>query len=61
MKPLFRSTRTNLPLPPPLQRCATIFLGGIISLPMGMENGAPIGGKLENLQHFMIAEFVTSR
>ncbi|RUO30080.1 peptidase M19 [Aliidiomarina sedimenti] len=25
---------------------------GLISLPMGMENGAPIEGKLENLQHF---------
>ena len=28
------------------------FRDGIISLPMGMENGAPIEGKLENLQHF---------
>ncbi len=25
---------------------------GLISLPMGMENGAPIDGKLENLEHF---------
>lgn len=25
---------------------------GLISLPMGMENGAPIAGKLENLEHF---------
>lgn len=28
------------------------FAEGRISLPMGMENGAPIEGKLENLQHF---------
>lgn len=28
------------------------FEQGLISLPMGMENGAPIEGKLENLQHF---------
>ena len=25
---------------------------GLISLPMGMENGAPVEGKLENLKHF---------
>ncbi len=28
------------------------FEKGIISLPMGMENGAPIEGKMENLKHF---------
>ncbi|WP_113908049.1 dipeptidase [Aliidiomarina celeris] len=28
------------------------FEAGLMSLPMGMENGAPIEGKLENLQHF---------
>ena len=28
------------------------FARGLISLPMGMENGAPIAGKLENLKHF---------
>ncbi|GLR17025.1 dipeptidase [Portibacter lacus] len=28
------------------------FKKGIISLPMGMENGAPIEGKLENVQYF---------
>ncbi len=28
------------------------FEAGKISLPMGMENGAPIEGKLENLRHF---------
>ncbi len=28
------------------------FGSGVISLPMGMENGSPIDGKLENLQHF---------
>jgi len=28
------------------------FQKGIISLPMGMENGAPIEGKMENLQYF---------
>ncbi|RTE87658.1 MULTISPECIES: dipeptidase [Gammaproteobacteria] len=28
------------------------FEQGLISLPMGMENGAPIEGKFENLQHF---------
>ncbi len=28
------------------------FAKGLISLPLGMENGAPLEGKLENLQHF---------
>lgn len=28
------------------------FNKGLISFPMGMENGAPVQGKLENLQHF---------
>ncbi|MFK7886849.1 MAG: dipeptidase [Gammaproteobacteria bacterium] len=28
------------------------FERGVISLPLGMENGAPIAGKLENLKHF---------
>lgn len=28
------------------------FNNGLISLPMGMENGAPIEGKIENLHHF---------
>ncbi|MCO4321873.1 dipeptidase [Aliidiomarina quisquiliarum] len=28
------------------------FTAGLISLPMGIENGAPIEGKLENLHHF---------
>lgn len=28
------------------------FAAGKISLPMGMENGAPIEGKLDNLRHF---------
>lgn len=28
------------------------FAKGLISLPMGMENGSPVEGKLENLQHF---------
>lgn len=28
------------------------FAAGIMSLPMGMENGAPIEGDLENLRHF---------
>jgi membrane dipeptidase len=28
------------------------FEAGIMSLPMGMENGSPIEGDLENLQHF---------
>lgn len=28
------------------------FARGLISFPMGMENGSPIEGKLENLQHF---------
>lgn len=28
------------------------FKNGIISLPMGMENGSPIEGNMENLQHF---------
>lgn len=30
----------------------TQFANGLISLPMGMENGAPIEGDLQNLQHF---------
>ncbi len=30
----------------------TQFAKGLISLPMGMENGSPIEGKLENLRHF---------
>ena len=28
------------------------FARGLISLPMGMENGSPVEGKLENLRHF---------
>ncbi|WNC73755.1 dipeptidase [Thalassotalea psychrophila] len=28
------------------------FQQGLISLPMGMENGSPIEGKIENLKHF---------
>ncbi len=28
------------------------FTKGLVSLPMGMENGSPIEGKLENLKHF---------
>ena len=28
------------------------FTQGLISLPLGMENGAPLKGSLENLQHF---------
>ena len=28
------------------------FAKGLISLPMGMENGSPIEGNLENLRHF---------
>ena len=28
------------------------FARGLISLPMGMENGSPIEGKLDNVQHF---------
>ncbi|MRX26552.1 dipeptidase [Kangiella sp. HZ709] len=28
------------------------FKQGLISLPMGMENGSPIAGSIENLQHF---------
>ena len=28
------------------------FAQGLISLPMGMENGSPVEGKLENLKHF---------
>ncbi|MDZ7268214.1 MAG: dipeptidase [candidate division KSB1 bacterium] len=28
------------------------FKKGLLALPMGMENGAPIAGKLENLRHF---------
>jgi len=28
------------------------FAKGLISLPMGMENGTPVEGKLENLKHF---------
>jgi len=28
------------------------FDGGLISFPLGMENGSPIAGDLENLQHF---------
>jgi membrane dipeptidase len=28
------------------------FAKGLVSLPMGMENGSPIEGKLENLRHF---------
>ena len=28
------------------------FARGLLSLPMGMENGSPIEGKLENLKHF---------
>jgi membrane dipeptidase len=28
------------------------FAKGLISLPMGMENGSPVEGKLENLRHF---------
>jgi len=30
----------------------TQFAKGLISLPMGMENGSPVEGKLENLKHF---------
>jgi len=30
----------------------TNFKKGLISLPMGMENGSPIEGKLDNLKHF---------
>jgi len=30
----------------------TQFARGLISLPMGMENGSPVEGKLENLKHF---------
>ena len=28
------------------------FAKGLIALPMGMENGSPVEGKLENLRHF---------
>lgn len=28
------------------------FSEGLISLPLGMENGAPVAGSMENLQHF---------
>lgn len=28
------------------------FAAGVLSMPLGMENGAPIEGKLENLRHF---------
>ncbi len=28
------------------------FARGVVSLPMGMENGAPVQGRLENLEHF---------
>lgn len=28
------------------------FEAGLMSMPMGMENGSPIEGKIENLQHF---------
>ncbi len=28
------------------------FARGVVSLPMGMENGAPLEGKIENLEHF---------
>ena len=28
------------------------FNQGLISLPMGMENGGPVGGEVENLEHF---------
>jgi len=28
------------------------FADGLISLPMGMENGGPLGGRVENLEHF---------
>jgi membrane dipeptidase len=30
----------------------TQFAKGLVSLPMGMENGSPVEGKLENLRHF---------
>lgn len=28
------------------------FEAGLMSMPMGMENGSPVAGKLENLEHF---------
>ena len=30
----------------------TQFAAGLVSLPMGMENGAPVEGSLDNLRHF---------
>lgn len=34
------------------QELESNFAKGLISLPMGMENGSPIEGKIDNLQHF---------
>ncbi len=35
-----------------IQQMQDNFKNNIISLPMGMENGSPIEGKIENLEHF---------
>jgi membrane dipeptidase len=35
-----------------VQQMQDNFAKGIISMPMGMENGSPIEGKIENLKHF---------
>jgi membrane dipeptidase len=35
-----------------VQQMQDNFAKGIISMPMGMENGAPIEGQMENLKHF---------
>ncbi len=39
-------------LAPSVQSVRDNFAAGKISLPMGMENGAPLMGKLENVAHF---------
>ena len=39
-------------LAPSVDDVLTNFAAGRISLPMGMENGAPIAGSLDNLRHF---------
>lgn len=49
---LARQNPTKFAIATSPQEIEQNFRKGIISLPLGMENGAPVEGKLENLRHF---------
>lgn len=49
---LARQNPTKFAIATSPQEIKQNFRKGIISLPLGMENGAPVEGKLENLRHF---------